>query len=100
MARVYAQSAVVANTQTTVLTTTAESQLTIRILNRSDRQMRVSLAVSTTTSPTTAEYLEYQATVEPHSVLSNSDVIINTAKNILVTSTRDCTVMIYGVTLP
>jgi len=80
------QSAPAATTNTTVYTVPASkvASFTVSICNRGSSASTVRLAIAATGSPSTAEYLEFDTTVNANSVLERSGIVATAAKNIVV----------------
>lgn len=96
---IYAHSAVPPNVTTLVHTVGANSILSIRILNKSQSQIRVSISIGGTLVPLPEDYIEYEAVVDPSCILENTDIAVSTGHYISVKSTTPgCNVMVYGIT--
>jgi hypothetical protein len=82
-AEVFAQISLPANTNTTVYTTIYTARITIRVINRTNTQQRVYIGIAETSTPTDAEYIEYNSAIEPYSVLEISELPVGTGHNIV-----------------
>lgn len=94
------QNAPLATTNTTVYTVPASTYaiVNVSILNRGAAPAVVRLAVSASGTPTTAEYLEYDASIPPNGVLERTGIAINATKNVVVySSTGDASCSVYGL---
>lgn len=98
-AEIHAQVSIdTANTNTTVFTTDHACTMTVRILNRTDSQMRAWLAFSSTATPTDSEYIEYNALVEPYDTLVNTDIHVGIGHNVVVrVSKPGASVFVSGI---
>lgn len=85
-----------ANTNTTVFTTDHACVMNVRILNRTNSQMRAWLAFASTSTPANNEYIEYNAIIEPYSHIDNT-VNIGAGHNVVVrVSKPGATVFVNG----
>lgn len=97
-ASVLAQVSLPANTNTTVYTTSFTAFLTIRMVNRTNSQVRVHLALADASTPTDDEYIEYNTAIEPFSVLSIDSLPVGTAHNLIAkASVAGVTIFVSGV---
>ena len=95
------QAALSATTNTTVYTVPASTHavVNINVLNRSATDaVTVRLAISSTGTPTTAEYIEYDVSVPKTAVVERTAISLNTGKNVVAyTSGSDVSVSVYGI---
>ena len=93
------QSAPAATTNTTVYTVPASKVATfnVNICNRGSAASTVRLAIAATGTPGSSEWIEYDATVNPYSVLERSGLMATAAKNIVVyCGNANFTVNVFG----
>ena len=86
-------------TNTTVYTVPADTTATISInlCNRSGLTQSVRIAISTSGTPTAAEYIEYDCILPSSGTLERTGLVISANKNIVVYSTDDqVSVNVYG----
>lgn len=96
---ILAQSAPSAATNTTVYTVTAgkTASITVSFLNQTSGMIAVRLAIAASGTPTTSEYLEYDAIIPANSVLERGGIVATAAKNIVVyASAAGTSVSVYG----
>ena len=95
------QAALSASTNTTVYTVPASTHavVNINVLNRSATDaVTVRLALSSTGSPGTAEYIEYDVAVPKTAVIERTAISLNAGKNIVAyTSGSDVSISVYGI---
>lgn len=95
------QSALAAATNTTVYTVPASTHavVNVSILNRSSSSAAtVRLALSSTGSPSTAEWIEWDVSVPKSAVLERTAISLNASKNVVAyTSGSDVSVSVYGI---
>tara|TARA_X000000368_G_scaffold294106_1_gene233984 strand:- start:6372 stop:6692 length:321 start_codon:yes stop_codon:yes gene_type:complete len=95
------QSALAATTNTTVYTVPASTHavVNVSILNRSSSSAAtVRLALSSTGSPSTAEWIEWDVSVPKSAVLERTAISLNASKNVVAyTSGSDVSVSVYGI---
>ena len=95
------QSALSATTNTTVYTVPSStlSVVNINIVNRStSASADVRVALATTATPQTSEWIEFDTTIPPKGVLERTGIAINAAENVVVfASTANCSVSVYGL---
>jgi len=79
---------------------TVGTTLTVSICNRSNVDARIRIALSTSaTSPTSDEYLEYDAVISAKGVLERTGIVVGTGEYVVVQSNVDgVSAMAYGVT--
>lgn len=93
------QSNPAAATNTTVYTVPATKTATfnITIVNTGASNTAVRIALSTTGTPTAAEYIEYDAIIPPSGVLERGGFVAQEFKNVVVnSSTATSSVSVYG----
>lgn len=93
------QSSLSATTNTVVYTVPSSkvASMSVNILNRSAVSATVRLAVAATSSPTNAEYLEYDATVPAYGVLERTGIVAGADKNVVAyASAATISVNVYG----
>lgn len=96
----YSQLAIAPDVDTLAYTTAHDVSLTIRILNKSDNQIRVNIAIASGATPLDAEYIEYKCPIDPYSVLEISSLVLTAGKNIIIRSTQPGAIStIYGTAL-
>lgn len=89
-----------ASTNHTVYTVPASilAVANVNIVNRSASSATVRLAISTTDTPSDAEYLEYDASLDAQGVLERTGIVIDASKNIVAyASTTAVSVAVYGI---
>lgn len=85
-----------ANTNTIVFVTDHTCTMNVRILNRTNSQMRAWPAFASASTPTNAEYIEYNTVIEPYGKLDNT-VNIDVGHNVVVrVSKPGATVFVNG----
>jgi len=98
---VLGQSALTATTNTTVYTVPASTLavVNINVVNRSTSAAAdVRIALASTATPTTAEWIEFDATIPPRGVLERTGIAMQaTEKVIAYSSTANCSVSVYGL---
>lgn len=93
------QSAPSASTNTTVYTVPALTTATfnVNIVNTGTTVANVRLAISATGTPTSSEWIEYNAEVLAGGVLERTGFVAQAAKNVVVyTDTATVSVSVYG----
>jgi hypothetical protein len=93
------QAALAATTNTTVYTVPAATLATVNIsvVNTGSTQALFRLALAATGTPTTAEYIEYNVTLQPGSVLERNGIVLNTTKRVVAYSdAATVSVTVYG----
>jgi hypothetical protein len=89
-----------ANTLTTICTLPAGAQsFTVNVCNRNNQNVAIRIApLSTTGTPTNAEWFVYDTTLQAYSVMQLSGVTSGSAKLVVVYSdTANVSVNVYGV---
>lgn len=93
------QAALSGITNTTVYTVPAGKTATfsVTLLNRGGGPLTARLAISSTGTPTNAEYIEYDASISQNSVLERTGLVASAGKQIVAySSTNDLVVNVYG----
>ena len=93
------QSAPSATTNTTVYTVPAATVATfnISICNTSSASIAVRVALASTGTPATSEYIEYGAVIPPNGVLERGGIVANAAENVVVyAADAGLAVTVYG----
>ncbi len=93
------QAAPAAATNTTVYTVPAATTavVTVSILNTTGYPTAISLAVASTGTPTSSEYLEFQTVLSEYGVLERSGIVANAGERFVVNAVNAGTsVSIYG----
>lgn len=96
---ILATSAPAATTNTTVYTVPANTTTTFNasFCNRGTSVAQVRLAVCAAATPTTAEYLEYEAELSSYGVLERTGIVAQAGKLVVVySSTADVSVVLHG----
>lgn len=95
------QEALSATTNTTVYTVPAStlSIVNINIVNRSSSTAAsVRVALASTATPQTSEWIEYDASIISNGVLERSGLAMNAGEKVIVyASTANCSVSVYGL---
>jgi hypothetical protein len=60
--------------------------VTLSLCNRGGSSTAVRVAVSTSSSPTAAEYIEYDSTLLANAVLERTGIVLDAGKNLVVRS--------------
>lgn len=98
---VLGQSALSATTLTTVYTVPASTLavVNINVVNRSTSATAdVRVALAATATPTTAEYIEFDATIPARGVLERTGIALQATEKVVVyASTANCSVNVYGL---
>lgn len=93
------QSAPSATTNTTVYTvpTATVATFNISICNTSTSAITVRVALASTGTPSTAEYIEYGTIIPANGVLERGGIVANAAENVVVyASAAGLAVTVYG----
>lgn len=93
------QSNPAAGANTTVYTVPAATTATfnISVVNTGASSASINVALSASTPPTAAEYIEYQTVLPPGGVLERGGLVAEAAKRVVVNcSTAQCSVSVYG----
>lgn len=93
------QSAPAATTNTVVYTVSAGKLATfnVNMVNTGVSPVAVRLAVAATSTPSTAEYVEYDVIIPANGVLERGGLVANATKNVVVyTTAATLSVSIFG----
>jgi hypothetical protein len=92
------QASLAAATNTTVYTVAATpSVFNVSINNTSGFPVAVNLAIATASTPTAAEYLEFETVVPPNSVLERGGIVATSGKLVVAyASVAGVSVNVYG----
>jgi len=93
------QTAPAALTNTTVYTVPTEKLATfnVNIVNRGTALATVRLAIASTATPATNEWIEYDVIIPVNGVLERTGLVANAAERVVVyVSTADTSVNVYG----
>ena len=93
------QAAPAATTNTVVYTVPAATVTvaTISISNTTAYSIAVRLAVASSGTPTTSEYIEYDTVIEANGVLERSGIVMNATEAVVVyASSAGLSVSVYG----
>jgi len=72
--------------------------ISINVTNRSASQRNVRVALAATDSPTTAEWIEYDAELIANGVLERSGIVLDAGKRVVVyANSTDVSAMVYGI---
>lgn len=89
-----------AATNTTVYTcpTNTFAVLTLSICNRAATAAFIRVAVSATTTPTNAEFIEFDTSLSANGVLERTGIVVEAGRNIVVrSSAANVTAVAYGI---
>ena len=89
-----------AATLTTVYTVPAGyfSVVTISVCNRSNQATNIRIGLSATSTPTTAEYIEYDTELPAKGVLERTGIVVEATRNVVVwASSPNISAVVYGV---
>ena len=89
-----------AATNTTVYTVPASTfaVVSVSILNRSNNGVAIRLAVSDTSTPDAADWLEYDTTLDPKQVLERTGIVMQAGKVLVVySSTANVNAVAFGI---
>ena len=92
------QQSLAAATNTSVYTVTVTpSTFNVSMNNTSGFPAAVNLAIATTSTPTAAEYLEYETVIPPNSVLERGGIVATSGKLVVAySSVAGVSVNVYG----
>ena len=95
------QAALSATTDTTVYTVPSSTLaiVNINVVNRSSSTAAsVRVALASTATPQTSEYIEYDASIPSNGVLERSGLALNAGERVIIyASTANCSVSVYGL---
>ena len=94
------QAALAAATNTTVYTVPATTftVASISIVNRGSTTASVRVALASASTPTSAEYIEYDAIIGPNGVLERTGLILNAGKLLVCyASNANISVTAFGI---
>lgn len=94
------QAALVASTNTTVYTVPSNifTVFSVSVLNRGTSAVTVRIALAATGTPTNAEWIEYDVTLDPNGVLERTGLMMNATKNLVVYTTgSSVSVSAFGI---
>lgn len=98
---VLGQSSLSATTLTTVYTVPASTLavVNINVINRStSATVDVRVALASTATPDTGEYIEFDATIPARGVLERTGIALQATKKVVVyASTANCSANVYGL---
>ena len=92
-----------ATTNTVVYTVPANtfSVVTVNVTNRNTQSRDVRVAASATSTPSNAEWLEFDSELLGSGVLERSGIVLDAGKNIVVyANSTDVNVVVYGIETP
>lgn len=90
---------VASTTNTTVYTcpTDTYTVATISLCNRSASSVNIRLAISDTSTPSAAEYIEYDTPIPANNVFERTGVVLSNSQNIVVYSSgADVSAVVFG----
>lgn len=87
-----------ATTNTIVYTPTAGKTgfFGFTVCNRNNTSVQVRLALATTSTPTTADYIEYDATIPGNGILERNGLALSSNSLVAYASTTGVNVVVYG----
>lgn len=96
---IYAQADLAATTNTTLLTTAANTgTYNVRFCNRNATAVTVRLAIAAAATPTGSEYIEYGSVIPAYGVLEDQALVIQAGKLIVAYSNAaSVSVSVWGV---
>lgn len=93
------QSAPTANTDTTVYTvpTSTTATVTVSICNTGTAAITARMAIAAAATPTSSEWIEYEAAIPASGVLERTGIVAQAAKRVVVrVSAATAAVSVYG----
>ena len=94
------QNALTAATNTTVYTVPPSifTVLSVNVCNRGTTTAAVRLALAASSTPTNAEYIEYDVQIGANGVLERTGIMMNAGKNLVVyANNSNVTVTAFGI---
>lgn len=86
------------NTTLYTCPTSTFAVVTLSMCNRAAVSTQIRVAVSSTTTPTNAEYIEYDSELLANGVLERTGIVIDAGKNLVVRSTNaNVSAVCYGI---
>jgi hypothetical protein len=98
--RLYTPLAIAATTNTPVYTvpTGYYTVLNVSFTNTNTTSVTIRLAIATTTSPTTQEFIEYDTVIVGKGVFERTGLVVNAGLNVVVyNSNTGVNVNVYGI---
>lgn len=89
-----------AGTYTTLYTVPADTfaVCSVSIVNRSNTALTVRLAVASVSTPTNAEFIEYDSTLAPKAILERTGIVMQAGKLLVVYSSAvNCNAVAFGI---
>jgi len=75
--------------------------VTVNIANRNTTDIAVRIAISDTSTPDNADYIEYDTTLVGNGVLERGGIVVDAGKNVVVRSdTTAVSAVVYGIETP
>jgi len=70
----------------------------VSIVNRSNTALSVRLAVASVSTPTNAEFIEYDSTIAPKGILERTGIVMQAGKLLVVYSSAvNCNALVFGI---
>lgn len=89
-----------AGVYTTVYTVPAATfaVASVSIINRSNTALTIRLAISNTSTPGNAEFIEYDSTIAPKGILERTGIVVQAGKLLIVYSSAvNCNAVVFGI---
>jgi hypothetical protein len=89
-----------AGTYTTLYTVPASTFAiaSVSVVNRSNTALTVRLAVAAVSTPTNAEFIEYDSTIAPKGILERTGIVMQAGKLLVVYSSAvNCNALVFGI---
>ncbi len=89
-----------AGTYTTLYTVPASTFAiaSVSIVNRSNTALTVRLAIASASTPTNAEFIEYDSTLAPKAILERTGIVMQAGKLLVVYSSAvNCNAIAFGI---